>query len=1176
MVEKSVIRFNRPSLFAPAETRNLLDFTGPGNKKNLDDLQNSNIESSASFRYDPPGTGIKNSQQLSIEWDKFENHTFFNSAEAKVNVAFDKIINEYPFDGTKKETEAFLDTLTGFEKWVFDNFPTNKGYLLFSGTQVGEDPANSFDEKLGTHIDIPDFVGSTYPTLSKKATGKSILDPEFKSFSFEMQLFVPEETNDNQIVAQKLSGSNQGFTLALSQSSSTSNCDVLFGITSASIALSASTNITKGRFNHIYAEFNRSPAINNLKLFVNEAIVASSSNIANIDLIDFTTSNFVIGSGSTQNLIGKDLLDFIPKQTLSGAIDEFRFFHSTRTAQQQKLYAQKNIFSTPELKLYYKFNEPTGSIGPNSTVLDSSGNSMHAQISNYVHTLRATGSLATPMTFEKLSSNPVLFPAFDGVQDLNADLLFSASNYDEINPNLITRLIPRHYLIEGQFDEAFENIDGTIVDSYGGENIPGSGQLGSAQLLSSFLFVWAKYFDELKLFLDHFGNTLFVNYNDEDYVPNQILPFLAKYWGLEIPGLFQNAEIEQYVDAENIQRDIGTNSLSLQFVQNQIWRRVLTNLPDIIKSKGTLYSVKALMRTLGVNPDSNFRIREFGGTKEGKMSFVREQKTEVSSLMDFSGSLASVDKSVDIIGTPLAKPHMKSGFLSGSRVEVGFPEVQGTFVNKTPNLIHGVSNNVDDGLFTSGSWTYEGIYKFPNLMTGSHFALQSLARLHTTGTSAPASSNALISNLIAVSGSATSSIKLFTRPTNETSAPTIELLLTGVNVFDGNKWNISFGRQRNDEVNSFISSSYFLRAGRNNNGRIEEIYTTSSYFMESNTADFSNNVFQNVSSGLNSSGLFIAIGSQSFDTTTTFLNDTVNVSNNEARASEFSGQVGQIKFWSKGLTNNEWKEHTRNYKSLGVENPLKNFNFERDLTGSFEKLRLDVSTDQPLTESSSNNFEIFDFSQNHHHFSGSGFEADARIIKPERFDYSYLSPNYDEAVSFNKVRARSFEQQSNIDEYNAQSAPIFDITKNQEIEDDTRFSIEFSIISALNEDIVNIFATFDELESAIGNTENMFSREYHNLEEMRKIYFNRLEEKINLKDLFAFFKWFDGYVGMTSLIEQLLPRKTKFFGVNFTIENHMLERAKKEYHSYNQYLESLREDRSLNPEALNGTIKQNK
>src|SRR4051812_4712426 len=104
------------------------------------DVAQTNVTAtSSSFIYDAAGSGLKSTQQLNVDWSQFNKHTFFSSAEAKVNVAFEQIINGYPFDGTRAEVEAFFEKLTGFEKWVYDSFPKYRGALHFSGTQVGED-----------------------------------------------------------------------------------------------------------------------------------------------------------------------------------------------------------------------------------------------------------------------------------------------------------------------------------------------------------------------------------------------------------------------------------------------------------------------------------------------------------------------------------------------------------------------------------------------------------------------------------------------------------------------------------------------------------------------------------------------------------------------------------------------------------------------------------------------------------------------------------------------------------------------------------------------------------------------------------------------------------------------------------------------------------------------------
>ena len=118
--------------------------------------------------------------------------------------------------------------------------------------------------------------------------------------------------------------------------------------------------------------------------------------------------------------------------------------------------------------------------------------------------------------------------------------------------------------------------------------------------------------------------------------------------------------------------------------------------------------------------------------------------------------------------------------------------------------------------------------------------------------------------------------------------------------------------------------------------------------------------------------------------------------------------------------------------------------------------------------------------------------------------------------------------------------------------DDTRFSIEFSIIDALNRDIITIFSTLDELDNVLGNPEIMFADDYPGLAVLRKMYFNRLVSKLNFRGFFEFFKWFDDSI--SSFIEQLIPRKTRFYGTNFVIESHMLERSRKRYFHFDNYL----------------------
>lgn len=1136
----------KPRLFEPSTTRRVTDSRGIVFRRVGDMLGDSNIDSTSSFRYDSPGTGLKSTQQIGLDFSKFENHTFFNSAVVNVNVAFDRIIQEYPFDGTQREVEDFFDSLTGFEKYVYDSLAKNNGYLLFSG---------STGTSGGTYIRVADAAGAGVPTLAKTKTGAAVLDPGLASFSIEAHVLPVSATNDTQVIVQKVTGSDYGFTLALSQSASPNSCSIVFMISSGTQQVSASANILKGQFSHVCAVMNRKPGVNRAQLYINEALAATSTGYSEIGDFGFAGAPMLVGSGVSQRVSNTSPTSFIPLQTFSGALDDLRFFHSVRSLDQQKLLGRKTIYASPDLRLHFKFNEPTGSIGSDSLVIDSSGLSLHSSINGFSYALRSTGTFAVPMTHEKLTECPVIFPNFAAVTALNTDLLTSASKYDGENPNLITRMVPDHYFNMGAHTQGFESDEGDIGDAYTGGGMPGTGRLGSTQMLSAFLYVYAKYFDELKVMLDAFSNVISVDYDEENSTPDQFLALAAKFRGFELPNVFGDASIEQHVFGDNLTTNVGLAADSVSSVQNQIWRRILTNLGEIIRSKGTIHSIKSMIRAVGINPDSTMRIREYGGPTRHQLTHARETRTEVASMLDFSGTLRTSTQTVNAQGFASDVPRLVSAFLSGSRRELGFPAQVGIMSNQSVNNIHGFSNNRNDGLFTSGSWTYEAIYKFPYLQTGSHAATQSLVRIHTSG--ALSASHNVLANVVLFSsesgGDEFDRLCLYVRPSmTASSGPLLSLHLTGVNVFDGNQWSVSFGRNRADAINTLDSSSYFLRAARQNHGTIQEMHTTAAFFKES--VDVAGNLWQAATDDFNSSGSFIVIGSQSIaNTSNRFLGSYASVPDNDARASSFTGRVGQIRFWSKGLRIDEWSEHVRNFKSLGVRDPTTNFNFIYKPTGSFERLRVDISIDQYLTASDSGGgLNLFDFSQNALHATGSGFETSREVIKPETFYYSFLSPKFDEASTTEKVRVRGYSNPTIDRSFSGSIAPVYEIDKSELPTDDPRFTIDISSVAALDEDIINIFATLELLDNALGAPELQFSPDYPTLDHLRLIYFNRLTGKVNLKSFFEFFRWFDSSMG--TFIERLLPRKTKFMGINYVIESHMLERPKFEHYASEAYL----------------------
>ena len=694
------------------------------------------------------------------------------------------------------------------------------------------------------------------------------------------------------------------------------------------------------------------------------------------------------------------------------------------------------------------------------------------------------------------------------------------------------------------------------MEPYTGSSIPGSGKLGSSQLLSSFLYIWAKFFDEIKIFIDSFSNIMHVDYDEKETVSDAFLISLAKKYGINIPSLFSTATLEQFFEAENIESSVSTENYSLKEVQNQLLRRLLTNIEDIIKSKGTLYSIKALIRTLGIDPDNSLRIREFGGLERRKIGLERETKTYVANMLNMSAS----------------KSFITSSFLSGSRLEVGYPEAVGTFVNKTVFPPHGISNNRNDGLFTSGSWTYEAVYKFSDTTLTS--VTQSLVRLlMSTGSNTDSStiSSSIAANLVAITSSSPS-VRLYLKGGSGHSDKHLSLVLSGANIFDGDTWHVSFVRKRNDSINSIVSSSYIVRCAKIELNKEEKFFETSSLLQETIS---DTNIFQNITNTLNVSGTFLAIGSQSLEIGNNvnkhlLLSNTDDVVDEVSRTVLFDGKIGNIRFWTKAFDTEEWKEHVRNRLSLGVKDPFINFNFEKKLSGSFERLRMDIELSQQISASDSNGIlELRDFSQNNMHLSASGLEKSKKVVEKEIAKINYISPYFDEFVTSNKVRVRSFLNEENISgSIYSQIAPVYSLGNDSIFRDDPRFSIDFSIIDALNRDIINMFSSLDSINDSIGNMNEMYSADYTELERLMNVYFNRLTDKVRFDDFYKLFKWFDSLLNV--MVNQLLPRKTKFLGTNFIIESHMLERPKIEYLGTDMYLTSI--DRALPLNTLSEDI----
>lgn len=1076
--------------------------------------------------------GFKSTQQLSLDFSQFSNHTFFSPARSKVDIALYKSINEYPYTGSNASIDEFLFKLTGFEKYVFDNIPRNIGYLFFSGTQTTEKSG-------GTYVEVKPYRGYNFPD-APGATGEAAIVVGQSPFEIEAHLYVPPIVNDNQIICQRLQ-SSAGYTLALSQSSSTSDCRILFLVSSASDSyVVASGTFSKGNFSHVRACLTEEGGSKKAKIFVDQNLVGSSSDSQDFGSLTFDTSSFLIGSGSRHEIID---YNFIPNQTLSGAIDELRFFTDQRSDEIVEKYQDSQIFATSSLKLYFRFDEPSGSYSMNDIVLDYSGECLHSEISNFSQHLRMTSSIDVPLRFQNSYFSPVLYPDFSDFENVIENFITSASLYDEENPNSVINFVPIHYLQESAISSGLTTYDSGIGVSPTLESVPGTGEMPRSSPVLSLLSLMSIQVDEIKQFIDSMSNLLAIDLGDDEKLNGKMIKYAADYFGIDLPNFFAKSTTEQFSFGNDINEDELT-SYTLRSLRDELWRRIISNMTYVNSSKGTRSAVRSIMLSSGIIPENFFTIREYGMAGESRISDLRDQTVEVTSMVDFSGSLTAPTGSISYSGFKSDSPRLVSTFLSASRVEKGFPEIRGSFVNASSFPPHGVSNDQNDGLMTSGSFSVEGSYVFDKRLT--HPVSQSLIRLAGTGS---ALNSSLYVNLVYVQDSESSgTLKLGLKPSMESaaSAPSaLRLFLTGVNLFDGERWTVGFERARNDEI-GLSSSFYTLRCARQT-GNQASYFSTSSFYTEV-SSDYANSAFQGINSSYNSSGSQIIIGSQSIDASTRLLN-----SEPDFLYTKFTGKVSHIKFFSSRIDDLSFIEHARNFASIGTSNPEIGLGFDLVQTGAFQRIRIDASCDQATTSSdSAGNIRIFDFSQNSLHLSGSGFKSNGRVISPYMTTVDRISPRFDLQQISNKVRVRGLNEPSQIDPNFTITGPVYEIYDVNEIVDDVRFSIEHSAVKALNEDIMSTVGTTQYIENSLGNPIEMFNDSYSKIDHFSNVYFNRLTGKIDLTRTYDVFRWVD--VALTDLVESVLPKRTKFLGINYIVEPHVLERGKIKYYSQESFM----------------------
>jgi len=1101
--------------------------------------------------------GFYSTQQLeNIDYSLFSNHVFFDSAVNKVSYAFNRI-HEIPFDKDEIENLKYKNKTDGYTNYILKNkFPKSKGFANFSGSET---------------IVVFDEQGKI---LSENKNNKvGLLNPKTSNFSFDFWLYVDGNSltnNNNQVVFNKIEifddgGTkkiNNGFLCTLSNIDDNDNneeCFIELIIYIDKEFVSSKTKIKKDVFQNVTISVS---SLNNLKKidFIIDGNIVESSKIISLGSIQNKNFgdgfkdrkiNFSIGgifSNFNNNVfisseISHDNHTF---NNLTGKIDEFRFFHKTRSKKVIKQNMHKNINAQKGLRLYLRLNEPGGNYRNSCLTIDYSGNKLHGviyqKVNNQINIMTDTSNFKvsnnTPLKLEKIEDSPVLNPSYLESLTVRENLIIEAKKYDSQNPNLIFNLMPRHYFLAASdfqnlpvfSSEDAYNLPASVVNSEG--NLVKTNTLNAKvpanNELVNIVLIWARFFDQLKCYISSITNLLNVNYdaiNKKQIIGMQI-PLLCKMYGLEfreiLPTITKNK-----LNNENLKFEDILSENSIRKIQNILWQRFLINTQDFLRSKGTTKSIQSAFSSFGIDHNKFIDIREYSSNNSINQSKNFNLQNVKKFCIDFGNQ---INLMIDPVFTGSDYPDNKL-FLQ-------IPDIKSKSIDQSKKISN--TNTQENGF--GENWSIEMFFDFKNMINKKFFLQKKKINQEFESVDSFKDSQFLFridniddDNLI--------SVKYVRKSSNNTKLGNIVINIKTIH--DDNSFNQEIIIQ---DVDVFSNKKYFSITQSVVNGvvhhsaYIDDIGKKIS-IKDIKKVDKTKTIQDSSKLFSKQSGLTFKIGDYNYTNQVNFIESDTNP--------VFQGQVYKVRLWKKSLTINEISSHVKDLDNFGTEDfmPLKH------VIADFEVKNIQSTFNQ---NNNVRTWEIEDITNNLNDQNQSlnkmtlttknSSQVDSNVINFNNFLVKNQNIKFDEANSYNKVNIVSLKENKNktlLENFN--SFPSNKVPNDFLYENINRISVDMSIVKIINSDISKIISNVNDFTSKISNTYSKYEYNYQEIESIKKTYFEKFSDSnfINYSSIGNVFKYFDNI--MTSILYEIVPSRVRFEGFNLVYESHVLERHKYMY-----------------------------
>ena len=621
---------------------------------------------------------------------------------------------------------------------------------------------------------------------------------------------------------------------------------------------------------------------------------------------------------------------------------------------------------------------------------------------------------------------------------------------------------------------------------------------GNLEFLS-FLEMIGQHFDIIWSYINGINRIRKVTNKSTDGISDKLVYTLLENFGWDPKTPFSGHQLWKYAFGTNEDGSLNSNTNTLgqnvassytpEAARNQVWRRILNNLPYLLKHKGTKKAINAIMACYGV-PSSLLSIVEFGGP-----SVTGSQSTKYT----YEDRTATLNIDRDEYLTVDWKEG--TGFNDPDAIELRFKTSKLSFISSSTTLYH-TQSLVNIGGIGSGVWNVKLVPSGSTIYGDIVFEMS-------------ASSNVYISPGVVTSGS-----------------ELVSMSIQNVPIFDNTFKHFTIQREvvnKNEYVGNTLTRSldyeqYTMFYKQANGDRIS--------LSESDTLD-----------------LLITSGSGSLVSNAKYYNgiswlsgSTVNFGGQNAGG--ISGSIDEVRIWGGALSESVVTSHTLNPDTI-FGNSV--FSSTSDL---FFRLDFEYPKDRVLDPYIKNVAPFVTYTSsldsNGKQIVASGYSgyATASINTPAT-SYPFQYDVYERFVTAevpsigfvgkDKVRTEditltgqlSYKQRATKKAYDR--API----------DSNRLGLFFSPVKEINLDILRSLGPIN-IGDYIGDWRDEYGTDtYVDLDQLRNYYFERTQ--LNFDEYIKLIKSIDK--SMFDMLDQVIPVRANV-SKGLLIEPSLLERSK--------------------------------